>query len=211
MYKGISAWRVPVRENSVPVRVGGVELDLNCFLIRLDVVPLAVRVPALRDDLNQYLSAWNLGNLHSAVFVRLEIELGQLIAVKQTAGRVEADIHGGIADGFIVGGGNLNLQLCRCRVCRLPILLLLRGGFVRRCRLIGRSGFVLRKGRSGGEQDECHSGSRTARQRQSSQIIPQIHVVLLYSNRRKSSSPRCFRSGDFARQRGRSSVFFTSI
>lgn len=64
-----------LREASVPMR-RRFERDLNRFLTLLDVVPFAERVPALSDHLNQNLTLRDLGDLHGAVLVGLEVQLG---------------------------------------------------------------------------------------------------------------------------------------
>ena len=106
------------------------ELDLNCLLVGIDVVPLSKRVPAFSNDLYLNPSLGNLGNFRRTVLVRLEIQLSQFVVVEEATGFIESDIDAGISNRLSVGRRyNLDFQFYRGGLGRLFILFV---GLVRR-------------------------------------------------------------------------------
>lgn len=129
----------------VPVR-RWFEFDLNCLFVCIDIVPLAVRVPAFSYDLDQNFPLGNLRNLRGTVLVGLEIQFSELIFMEEAARFVESDIDASVCNRFSVGAAYyFDPQLDRARVGRLFILLILIGLVGRG--LLGRSGGLVLGGR----------------------------------------------------------------
>src|ERR1700733_8740806 len=124
----------------VPVR-GRIEFDLNCLLVCIDVVPLAVRVPAFSDNLNQNFSLWNLGNFRRAVLIRLEIYFSEFVFVEEAARFVVSDVNAGVPDGLTVRGAYyFDPHLYGARFRRLFILFV---GLIRWSGRVGRGRLML--------------------------------------------------------------------
>ena len=85
---------------SVPMR-RRFELNCNGLFVFFHIVPLTIRVPALRDHLNEYLSLRKLRNFHRTILIRLEIHFHLLFVTQKTARRVESHVDAGVADGLI--------------------------------------------------------------------------------------------------------------
>ena len=66
----VNTARSSVGKKSVPMR-RRIEFDLNCFLVLFYVVPLAVRVQALGNHLNQDFPLRNVWNFHCSVLIGL--------------------------------------------------------------------------------------------------------------------------------------------
>lgn len=81
------------------------KLDRNQFLVRFDVIPFPVRVPTLRNHLNQDFSLWNRRSFRGTVLIRFQIELSQLIMVQQSARRIETDVDARVRDGIVPAVG----------------------------------------------------------------------------------------------------------
>ena len=138
------------------------ELDLNCLLVGIDVVPLSKCVPAFSNDLYLNPSLGNLGNFRRTVLVRLEIQLSQFVVVEEATGFIESDIDAGISNRLSVGRRyNLDFQFYRGGLGRLFILFV---GLVRRGLLVLGSRLILSRRlllisrlsvRRGGNAQEC--------------------------------------------------------
>ena len=101
----------------VPVR-GRLKFDFDQLLGLINVVPLTVSVPALRDDLNHNFSLGNCGDFRGAFLIGLQIELGHFVMVEKAARFVEPDVNAGLRDGLVIFCRHMDLQFHRGRLLR---------------------------------------------------------------------------------------------
>ena len=95
---------------SVPVR-RRLELDRNRLFVLVYVIPLAERMPARCNHLNQDLALRDLRNLDRAFLIRLEAQLGEFLVVQEPTRHVVPDINARVRDGLIVAIPDLNPYL----------------------------------------------------------------------------------------------------